>query len=163
MSVDDKRKTNTIEKEMRFVICTAVLRSMWRRREINNSCCFLGDDIRLIIMRIRFRAWDIGSGRKNKHHSCKIERSFSCWDGARAIRFLARVIPQLGFWTKINEANVDYTAVSGAAPRALRSALWAQVSKLTLTDSSLAAKRRAEALHVVFFFNKAPGPRTMSC
>ena len=35
---------------------------------------------------------------------------------------------------------------------------WTQASKPALTDSSLAAKRRAEALHVVFFSTKHPSP-----
>ena len=50
---------------------------------------------------------------------------------------------------------------SGAAPSALRSA-WTQASKPALTDVSLAAKRRAEALQVVFYFfsNQASEPST---
>ena len=32
---------------------------------------------------------------------------------------------------------------------------WTQASKPALTDSSLAAKRRVDALHVVFFFIRA--------
>ena len=49
-----------------------------------------------------------GSGRKNKYNSCKIETGFLCGDGARVIRFIARVIQQLGFWTQKIQANVDY-------------------------------------------------------
>ena len=36
---------------------------------------------------------------------------------------------------------------------------WAQASKPALTDSTLAAKRRAEALHMVFFSTKHPSPQ----
>ena len=51
------------------------------------------------------------SGRKNKYHSCKNETGFLCGDGARVIRFFARVIQQLGFWTQNIQANVDYCCV----------------------------------------------------
>ena len=54
------------------------------------------------------------SGRKNTSHPCKIETGFLCGDSARVIRFFAGVIQQLGLWTQ---------KTSGAAPRALRSAL----------------------------------------
>ena len=55
-----------------------------------------------------FRFW---SGRKNKSHWCKIETGFLCGDGARLIRFFARVIQQLGFWTQKIQADVDYCYV----------------------------------------------------
>ena len=56
-----------------------------------------------------FRFW---SGRKNKYdYSCKIETAFLCGDGARVILFVARVIQQLGFWTRKIQANVDYCYV----------------------------------------------------
>ena len=93
------------------------------------------------------------SGRKNTSHPCKIETGFLCGDSARVIRFFAGVIQQLGLWTQ---------KTSGAAPRALRSALDSHHPSLR-SDASLAAKRRAEALHVAFFFNKASEPSTMSC
>ena len=67
-----------------------------------------------------FRFW---SGRKNKDHPCKIETGFLCGGSAPVIVFFARVIQQLGFWTQKIQANVDYTATSGAAPSALCSAL----------------------------------------
>ena len=44
--------------------------------------------------------------------------------------------------------------MSGAAPSALRSALDSSIQAYA-QDSCLAAKRRAEALHVVFFLNKS--------
>ena len=46
-----------------------------------------------------------------KYNSCKIETGLLCGDGAQVIRFFARVIQQLGFWTQKIEANVDYCYV----------------------------------------------------
>ena len=72
--------------------------------------------------------------------------------------FFARVIQQLGFWTQKIQANVDYCYVRR---RAECSPLGPGLEHPSLlSDSSLAAKRRAEALHVVFFFNKASEPST---
>ena len=100
-----------------------------------------------------FRFW---SGRKNKSHWCKIETGFLCGDGARLIRFIARVIQQLGFWTKQIQANVDYYYVRR---RAECTSLGPRLEHPSLrSGSSLAAKRRAEALHVVFFSAKHPSP-----
>ena len=97
-----------------------------------------------------FRFW---SDRKNKYHSCKIETGFLCGDGARVIRFFfARVIQQLGFWTQKIQANVDYCYVRR---RAECTALGPGLEYPSLrSGSSLDARRRAEALQVVFFFNK---------
>ena len=78
-----------------------------------------------------------------------------CGDGTRVIRLFARVIQQLplvGFKTQKIEASVDCCYVW----RFDRP--WTQASKPALTDSSLAAKRRAEALHLVFFSTKHPSP-----
>ena len=70
--------------------------------------------------------------------------------------FFARVIQQLGVWTQKVQANVDYCYVRR---RAERTSLGPGLEHPSLRlDSSLAAKRRAEALHVVFFFNKASEP-----
>ena len=62
--------------------------------------------LRLIIMRIRFRASDFGLvakinliRAKSKHASCA---------EMVLIRFFARVIHQLVFWTQKIQANVDY-------------------------------------------------------
>ena len=69
----------------------------------------------------------------------------------------ARVIQQLGFWTQKLQANVDYCYVRR---RAERISLGPGLEHLSLrSDCSLAAKRRADALHVVLF-NKAPEPST---
>ena len=98
-------------------------------------------------MRIRFRASD-WSGRKNKTLSCKRNRLLvrrSCSGHS----FFARVIQQLGFWTQKIQANVDYCYVWR---RAERTSLGSGLEHPSLrSDSSLAAKRRAEAFHVDFF------------
>ena len=102
-----------------------------------------------------FRFW---SGCKNKYHSCKIETGFLCGDGARVIRFFARVIQQLGFWTQIIQADVDCCCVWRRAEYTL---LGPGLKHPSLrSDSVLAAKRRAEVLYVVLFFNKASEPST---
>ena len=92
-----------------------------------------------------FRFW---TGRKNRHDSCKIETGFLCRDGARVIRFFARVIQQLGFGTPKIEANFNYCYVRR---RVESTSLGPGLKQPSLrSDSSLAAKRRAVALHVVF-------------
>ena len=58
--------------------------------------------------------------------------------------FCSLVIQQLSVWTQKIEANIDYRYIRRRAARP-----WTQASKPTLTDSSLAAKRRV--LHIVFF------------
>ena len=102
---------------------------------------------------LSFRFW---SCRSNKYHWCKIETGFLCGDGARVIRFYARVLPHLGFRTQKMEANVDYCYVRRHAEC---TSLGPGLEHPSLrSDSSLAAKRRAEALHVVFFPIKHPSP-----
>ena len=103
-----------------------------------------------------FRFW---FGRKNKYnYSCKIKIGFLCGDGARVILCFARVIQQLRFWTHKIQANVDYCYVRR---RAECTSLGPRLEHPSLrSDSSLAAKRRADALHVVFLFNKASEPST---
>ena len=72
--------------------------------------------------------------------------------------FFACVIQQLGFWTRKIQASVDYCYVRR---RAECTSLGPGLKHPSLcSDSSLAAKRRAEALHVVFLFNKASEPST---
>ena len=67
------------------------------------------------------------------------------------------MIQQLGFWTQKNQANVDYYV----RRRAERTSLCPGLEYPSLrSDSSLAAKRRAEALHLVFVFNEASEPST---
>ena len=106
-------------------------------------------------MRIRLRA--SGSGLDAKIElSCKIETGFLCGDHARVVRFFARVIQQLGFRTQKIQANADYCYVRRRAERnSLGPGLEDPSSR---SDSSLAAKRRAEAVHVVFFSTKHPSP-----
>ena len=72
----------------------------------------------------------------------------------------ARVIELLHVWTQKIQANVDYSYVC-RREETLRVHLarpWTHASKPALTDSSLAATRRAAALHVVFFSTKYPSP-----
>ena len=81
-----------------------------------------------------------------------------CGDGARVILFFARVIQQLGYGTQKLHANVDYCYVWRRSECA---SLGPELEHLSLrSDSSLAAKRLADALYVVFFFNKASEPST---
>ena len=76
-----------------------------------------------------------------------------CGGGARVICLFARVVQPLAFWTQRIQANVDYRYVwRREETRRVRFARpWTQASKPALTGSSLAAKRRAAALYVVFF------------
>ena len=98
------------------------------------------------------------SGRKNKYPWCKIETGFLCGHGGRVIRFSARVIQQSGLWTQKIQANVDYCYVRR---RGECTSLGPGLEHPSLrSDSSLAAKRRTEALHVVFFFYKTSEPST---
>ena len=76
-------------------------------------------------------------------------------DGARVILFFPRVIQQLGFWTQKIQANVDYYCYVGR--RAECTLLGPGLKHPSLrSDSTLAAKSRAEAFHVVFFSTKHP-------
>ena len=52
--------------------------------------------------------------------------------------------------------------MSGAAPSALRSALDSSIQACADCDSSLVAKKRAEALHLAFFSNQASEPTTVT-
>ena len=104
-------------------------------------------------MRIRFRNSDFGQVSKDIFHSCKIDTSFLCGDGARVICFFARVIQQLGFGTQKIRVNANYCYVRRRAEfTSLGPGLEHPSPR---SDSSLAAKRRAEALHEVFFFNNS--------
>ena len=81
-----------------------------------------------------------------------------CGDGARVILFFARVVQQVGFSAQKVQANVVYCYVRR---RAEYTSLGPGLEHLSLrADSSLAAKSRADALHVVLFFNKASEPST---
>ena len=72
------------------------------------------------------------------------------------ILFFARFSSMVGFWTHKIQANVDCSYVRR---RAERNSLGPGLEHPGLrSDSSLAAKRRAEALHVVFFSTKHPSP-----
>ena len=108
-------------------------------------------------MRIRLRASDFGLVAKYIYQSCKTETGFLCRDSARVIRFFARVIQQLGFWTQKIQSNVDYCCY--VRRRAECTSLGPGLKHPSLrSGSSLATKRRAEALHVIFFSTKHPSP-----
>ena len=115
--------------------------------------------VRLIIMWIRFRASYIGLVAKiNLIRAISKQASFLlrrwCW----VIRFFACMIQQLGLWTQKIQANVDCCYVRR---RAECTSLGPGLKHPSLrSDPSLAPRRRAEALHVVFCCNKASEPST---
>ena len=101
----------------------------------------------------------VGSQKKTRfvQNEAGFMCEIGCGDGTRVIRLFARVIQQLplvGFKTQKIEASVDCCYVW----RFDRP--WTQASKPALTDSSLAAKKHTEALHVAFFSNQASEPTT---
>ena len=77
-------------------------------------------------------------------------------DGVRFIFVCLVVIQQLGLWTKQIQAIVDYCFVWGREET--RQVHFDRPRPHALTDSSLAAKRRAKELHVTFFPTKYPSP-----
>ena len=89
------------------------------------------------------------SGRKNKTLSCKIETGFLCGDGARVIRFFARVIQQLGFWTQKIQANVDYCYVRR---RAKRTSLGPELEHPSLYAQTLVWPRRDVPRRFTWYF-----------
>ena len=104
-----------------------------------------------LIMRIRFRGSDFGLVAKINIIRAKSKQA-SC--GEIVLGSFVFLLVWLGFWTQKIQANVDYCYVRR---RAECTSLRPELKHLSLrSDSSLAAKRRADALHVVFFFNKAP-------
>ena len=109
----------------------------------------------LIIMRIRFGASDFGLIAKINTIRAESKQA-SCAEMMLGSFFYARVIQQLGFWTEKIQANVDCSYV---LRRAERTSLGPGLEHPSLrSDSSLAAKRRADALHVVFFSTTHPSP-----
>ena len=117
--------------------------------------------MRLIIVRIRFRASDFGLVAKIQLSRCKIETGFLCGDGVRVVLFFARVIQQSGFWTQKIQANVDCCY---DRHRAERASLGPGLEHRSLrSESSLAAKRRAEALHVIFFSQSSRAQHERCC
>ena len=118
-------------------------------------CCA---SLRLIIMRIRFRASDFGLVAKINIIRAKSKEGFLAEMVLGSFFFFARVIQQLRFWTRKTQANVDCCYVRRRAECTSLGPGLEHPSRRS--DSSLTAKRRAEALHVVFVFNKASEPST---
>ena len=101
-------------------------------------------------MRIRFRASDF------EYHSRKSKQDSCAETVLGSSVFFARVIQQLDFWTQKIQANVDYCYVRR---RAECTSLGPGLKHPSLrSDSSLAARRRAEALHVVSFLTTHLSP-----
>ena len=76
-----------------------------------------------------FRFW---SGRKNKYNSCKVETGFMCGDGARVIRFYARVIQQLVKVLDIENSSQRRLLLRPAPRRVHLARPWTQASNPTL-------------------------------
>ena len=113
---------------------------------VGDCSSLAGDVMRLILMRIRFRASDVGSSRENKSRSRKSKQASS----ARSDAEMVCSCDSAGrSWIQKIQANVGYCYVwRREETRRVRFARpWTQASKPALTDSSLAAKRRAEAFH----------------
>ena len=108
-------------------------------------------------MRIRFRASDFGLVAKIKLVQNRNRLLVRRWCSGH--RFFARVIQELGFGTQRIQANVDYCFYVRRSAECASLGPGLKHPSL-LSDSSLAAKRRAEALHVFFFLNKASEPIT---
>ena len=62
-------------------------------------------------MRIRFQASDLGLVAKINFIRAKSKQASCAKMMAPVIRFFARVIEQLRFWTQKKQANVDYCYV----------------------------------------------------
>ena len=112
---------------------------------------------RLIRMRIRFRASDFGQIEKKQTSFVQIETGFLCEIRSRTRRWCSGHV----FVCSSCDSAVRFLDSENSSQRRLLLCLtpcradfdrpWPQASKPALTDSSLAAKRRGEALHVVIF------------
>ena len=107
----------------------------------------------VILTRMRFRASDFGQVAKTNlvsanRNGIRVQNRMRRWYSGR---LFACVIKQLIFGHRKIQASVDYCYVWLGWP-------WTQASKPALTDSGLAAKRRAEALHVVLLLTEHPSP-----
>ena len=108
-------------------------------------------------MRIRFRASDFGLVAKINIIRAKSKQA-SCAEMVLGSFVFCSCDSAVGFWTQKIQANIDYCCVRR---RAECTSLGPGLDHPGLcSDSSLAANRRAEALHVVFSFNKASEPST---
>ena len=115
-------------------------------------------------MGIRFRASHFGQSggktnlvrlSKSKQASYGAKRTRRWYPGHLFVCSWDSSAVQLGF-LDIENSSQHRLLLLCLAPRRVRFARrWTQTSKPALTDSSLAAKRRVDALHVVFFFIRA--------
>ena len=120
---------------------------------MNSSTCTY--DIRLIIMRIRFRASGFGLVPKICIIRAKSKQA-SCAEMVlgSVVRFFARVIQLLDFWTRKIQANVDHCYVR-------RRAECTSLGPGLKHPSTLVWPRRdVPRLHVVFFFRTESEPST---
>ena len=111
----------------------------------------------LIPMRIRFGALDFGQVAKTNVVRASRNRLLARIPARRCCsgHLYVRVIQQVGFWTQKSQANVDYCYVWRRAKCTSLGPVDASIQ--TCADQlSLAAKTRAEALHVLFFATKLP-------
>ena len=109
-----------------------------------------------LIIRIRFRGSDFGLVAKMNIIIRQNRNRLLVRRWCSGHFFFACVIRQLGFWTQ-KQANVDYCYVRR---RAECTSLGPGLEHLSLRPHScLAAKRRADAFHIVFV-NKASEPNT---
>ena len=107
--------------------------------------------LRLILTRVRFRASRFGQVAKTISRSCESKQA-SCAEMGSGQLFFCSCDSEIRFLD--SESSRQRRLLPHLAPRRVHSAPpWTQASKPALTDSSPAAKRRAEALHVVFFLS----------
>ena len=109
-------------------------------------------------MQIRFRASDFGLFAKINLLGAKLKQASCAEMVLGSFFFFALVIQQLGFWAQKFQATVDYGYVRRRAEGTSHGPGLEHPS--LRSELSLAAKRHAEALHVVFFFSKASEPST---
>ena len=115
----------------------------WRKK--TQKAYYYADSI------ISLKFWSGGKiiiGAKSKQASC----------AAKVLGSFFFLLLWLRFFNSERSSHVDYCYVRR---RAECTSLCAGLQHRSLrSNSSLATKRRAEALHVVFFFNKASAPST---
>ena len=122
---------------------------IWHENVQRSRCHgFFYGSLRLIVVRTRFRASDVGQVAEINVVRAKSKQA-SRAEMVLGSLFFRSCDSAVRFWD--SESWSQRRLVLCPVPRRVHFARpWTQVSKPTLTDSSLAAKRRADALHVVF-------------